>query len=150
MSPHMALSISGKTRKFLPNILMAVGIVTVSVSSVTFMIRKYQRTNLKWLWIYWTPLLKFHKLRSIDWENDLWIITKEACKSWHILKQEAGSQIYRLRKTMNNPRSQDILLQVWYSYTVPGLSITSRSEYMNEWRKLENCSVKKRIGLLSP
>jgi len=29
---------------------------------------------------------EFHKLRSVDGENDLRIITKEACKFWHILK----------------------------------------------------------------
>jgi hypothetical protein len=50
---------------------MAVGIVTASVSCVTFMIGKCQQTNLKWLWIYLTPLLKFHKLRNVDGENDL-------------------------------------------------------------------------------
>ena len=48
----MASCISVKTRKFLPNTLMAVGIVNASVSSVTFMIGKCQQTNLKWLWIY--------------------------------------------------------------------------------------------------
>ena len=55
----------------------------------------------------------------------------------------ASSWVSSLRidwgKLWKKTRSQDILLQVWYSYIAPGPSTTSWGQYMNEWRKLENC-----------
>jgi hypothetical protein len=136
---HLTSSTWGKTRKILPDILTAVGIVTVSLGSVNFMIGKCHRTDVIWFWIYWTPLLKFHKSRNDEWENDLWIITKEACVRVGILwSSRPITTCTDWGKRLKKQQSR-----------YPAALTTSRSEYMNEWRRLENCSIRNRIGLVS-